>query len=382
MQQTRVAVRALRAIESHGVSFMAFKSLFSPILLGATPKERLFGCLGSLVAISLTGLISALLLGRGAHLPLIVAPMGASAVLVFIVPASPLAQPWPVVGGNTISALIGVTVGYVVGEPMLAAGIAVSLAILVMSLTRSLHPPGGAAALTAVLGGAAVKDFGFLFPFVPVALNSIILVGIGVLFHRFSQHSYPHRPAQPPANLHKTSDVSPALRAGFTSLDIDKAVEAMHESFDIDRGDLDELLRRAEQNALERSHGEILCKDIMSKDVVALTPGSTAEGAEELLLQHHFKLLPVVDERGRLLGTVGHKEIAAATAGGALVPDAAITATPSDPAVSLISKLTSSRVHDAVIIDAENVVQGIVSQSDLLAALGRSLLMKASKAPR
>ena len=361
---------------------MTFKPVFSPILLGATPKERLLGCVGSFLAISLTGAICALLLGRGAHLPLIVAPMGASAVLVYIVPASPLAQPWPVIGGNTISAFIGVTVGYLVGDPTLAAGIAVGLAILAMSLTRSLHPPGGAAALTAVLGGAAVKDFGFLFPFVPVALNSIILVGLGVLFHMFSQHSYPHRPAKPPANLHKTADVSPALRAGFTAPDIDKAVEAMHESFDIDRGDLDELLRRAEENALQRTHGDILCQDIMSKDVIKLTPHSTAEEAETLLLQHHFKLLPVVDEEGRLLGTISHKEIVESGEGSALTPAPAVTASPGDAAASLISKLTSSRVHDAVIVDAAHVVKGIVSQSDLLAALGRSLLVHNAKGVR
>src|SRR5690606_419609 len=108
--------------------------------------------------------------GDTASLPLIVAPIGASAVLLFAVPASPLAQPWSIVGGNTISALVGVTVVTFVKEPVLAIGLAVSLAILAMSLTRSLHPPGGAAALTAVIGGLAVSRAGFWFPFVPVAI--------------------------------------------------------------------------------------------------------------------------------------------------------------------------------------------------------------------
>ena len=77
--------------------------LFRPILAGATLRGRALACLGAIVGIALTGLVAALVTGYGALLPLIVAPIGASAVLVFAVPASPLAQPWPVVGGNTLS---------------------------------------------------------------------------------------------------------------------------------------------------------------------------------------------------------------------------------------------------------------------------------------
>ena len=84
--------------------------LFSPILAGATLKERLLGCLGACLGIAITALICAVIMGTPDQLPIIVAPIGASAVLLFAVPASPLAQPWPIVGGNTISALVGVTI--------------------------------------------------------------------------------------------------------------------------------------------------------------------------------------------------------------------------------------------------------------------------------
>ncbi|MGO8048351.1 HPP family protein, partial [Rhizobium johnstonii] len=77
-------------------------------------------------------------------LPLIVAPMGASAVLLFAVPASPLAQPWSIIGGNTISALMGIISAYFIRYPIIATGVGVSLAIVAMSFTRCLHPPGGA----------------------------------------------------------------------------------------------------------------------------------------------------------------------------------------------------------------------------------------------
>ncbi|VEA74072.1 HPP family [Serratia rubidaea] len=82
-----------------------------------------------------------------------VAPMGASAVLLFAVPASPLAQPWSIVGGNLVAALIGVSCGKLIGDPGLACGVAACLAIGVMFKLRCLHPPSGAVALTAILGG-------------------------------------------------------------------------------------------------------------------------------------------------------------------------------------------------------------------------------------
>ncbi len=123
-------------------------SLFVPILAGATLRDRLLACLGALVGIALTSFVCATVLHGWAPLPLLVAPIGASAVLVFAVPASPLAQPWSVLGGNVVSALVGVIAAMFISTPWLAVGIAVAGAILAMSLLRCLHPPGGAAALT------------------------------------------------------------------------------------------------------------------------------------------------------------------------------------------------------------------------------------------
>lgn len=173
---------------------MFYSRFFTPILAGATLRDRLIACVGGIAGISLTSLISWIFLPDSLALLFLVAPMGASAVLVFAVPASPLAQPWPVIGGNTLSALIGVACAQVIAIPHVAAGLAVGLAILGMSLTRSLHPPGGAAALTAVIGGQQVAAAGFEFAFLPVALNAVCLVIVGIVFHRGSGHSYPHKP--------------------------------------------------------------------------------------------------------------------------------------------------------------------------------------------
>ncbi|MHC9419243.1 HPP family protein [Sphingomonas citri] len=212
--------------------------LFKPLLSGAQLRERLIACLGAAIGIALTALLGALLV-QGAALPLIVAPLGASAVLVFAVPASPLAQPWPVIGGNTLSALVGVAVYRLVPDAAIAAGLAAGAAILTMSLLRCLHPPGGAAALTAVIGGPTVHAAGFGFALLPVALNSVTLVAAGLLFHRVTRRSYPHRAAAPVA-------------AGLHAADIDAALADLHESFDIAPADLDALLTRAEWHAARR----------------------------------------------------------------------------------------------------------------------------------
>lgn len=347
---------------------------FSPILAGATLGERIWSSVGALAGICITGLVCFLAFGRDASLPLIVAPLGASAVLLFAVPASPLAQPWSIVGGNTISALVGVTVVHFVPNSFYAIGLAVSLAILAMSLTKSLHPPGGAAALTAVIGGSAVHDAGFLFPLVPVAVNSLALVFIGVVFHKLSRHNYPHKVAPSSVNIHKTTDIAPGLRVGFSDADIEAAIEDLHETLDIDRADLDTLLRKVEQRALLRTHGEVLCADIMSRDVIFIPVGTSAAVARAMLYEHRLRAMPVLADDGVLRGMVSYLELAACE-GDALPIVPAVTAFSDDPAISLLAKMTDGVTHDVVIVERETFeLRGIVSQTDLLAALGKRLL--------
>lgn len=220
-------------------------AIFTPILAGARLPERLLACLGAAICISLTIVVCAALPMSAEDLPVIVAPLGASAVLVLAVPTSPLAQPWSVVGGNVLSSLVGVAVYHLVPDMTWAAGLAVGGAILVMSLARCLHPPGGAAAMTAVIGSQAIHDFGFAFAFVPVGLNSIALVTLATVFNRTTGHVYPHQAVTPPAS-------PPDQAQLLIEADIDAALEEMHESFDISREDLQALLQRAEAHAQTR----------------------------------------------------------------------------------------------------------------------------------
>lgn len=229
-------------------------ALFRPLLPGTTAKDRIWACVGAGFGILLTGLICSWVTPQYLHIPLLVAPMGASAVLIFAVPASPMAQPWPLIGGNVISALVGIAVARLVPDIMIAAGIAAALAIAVMSLFRCLHPPGGAAAVTAVIGGSAVVEAGWSFALLPVGLNAVTMGLAAWLFHRFSGHSYPHRVA--PLPMEPIRD-EPVPHPHFIAADIETALAEFGESLDVSAEDIERLIHRVEENARTRFDAEL-----------------------------------------------------------------------------------------------------------------------------
>ncbi len=124
---------------------------------------------------------------------LLMASFAASAVLVFGVPNSPLAQPRNVLGGHFISAVAGVSCQIFLGSiPIAAACISVSLAILFMTLTKTLHPPGGATSLLAVVGDQSVRDLGYIYAVTPCLTGPAIIVAIGIgMSYLTGRRNYP-----------------------------------------------------------------------------------------------------------------------------------------------------------------------------------------------
>ena len=152
-------------------------------------RERVLCALGALFGLEISSAFSWWVLGG--FNAWYIAPMGASSVLLFAVPSSPLAQPWNIVVGNTLAAFIGVLCAQYIPEVTLAFSIAVALAIFLMMSSDSLHPPSGAVAMTAVLGGASVHQLGFKFIAYPVLLNSLLLLAVAVIFNfLFRQNNF------------------------------------------------------------------------------------------------------------------------------------------------------------------------------------------------
>ncbi|RMG53494.1 MAG: hypothetical protein D6717_11070 [Gammaproteobacteria bacterium] len=116
---------------------------------------------------------------------IVVASMGASAVLLFAVPHGPLSQPWPLVGGHLISAVVGVTVALHVDNPFVAGPLAVGLAILAMHYARCIHPPGGATSLSAVLLGPSIHSVGYAYVLAPVLVNVAAILLAALAYNAF-----------------------------------------------------------------------------------------------------------------------------------------------------------------------------------------------------
>ncbi|MDY0362325.1 MAG: HPP family protein [Desulforegulaceae bacterium] len=148
---------------------------------GVSKNEIFWSWFGSFLGIAAVGLISSYFL-ESKGISLVIGSFGATAVLVYGAVRSPLAQPRNVFGGHVLSALTGVFFQQLFGTvPWLAAAMAVSCAIAVMHMTKTLHPPGGATALIAVIGGDSVKNLGYFYAAVPVGLGAFVLLLIAVL---------------------------------------------------------------------------------------------------------------------------------------------------------------------------------------------------------
>lgn len=366
-----------------------------PLPIHAGKKERIYGCVGAFIGLLFTEWISKIALG---DLNLwFIAPMGASAVLLFAVPSSPLAQPWSIIGGNLVSAFIGISCAKWIGNPALAAAVAVALAIGAMLALRCLHPPSGAVALTAVLGGPAVTASGYHFLLQPVGVNSIFLLIAALLFNNILHRRYPHS-AAPHKNLHQTVDPPPMERLGITRKDMQTALEAHAEILDVNEDDLQELFLQTESQALQRHSGGIRCRDIMSKDVVVVHHAASVFSAWALLEKHKIHALPVVDDARALVGIVTLHDFFDKYEGNAELSSPLptlknvgrvehimarqIKTTSAEETVSaLVSTFLGEIFHHLPVIDEQRRVIGMITQSDLIGALYRAAIENVPNQP-
>jgi CBS domain-containing membrane protein len=360
-------------------------------------REKARSALGALIGIGLTSLLTLLMVGADSGLPFIVAPLGASAVIVFALHASPLAQPWPVFAGNTLSALVGISCGLLLPNPLAAGTVAVCLAILLMFATRSLHPPGGAAALLTALGSPAITKYGLAFALVPVAVNSALIVAAAVAYNRLCGRRYPHTHVETDK---KVVPHRPHPAVGVTPADLDAVLRQHNELLDISRDDLEDILKRAEMRAWHRHFGTITCADIMSRDLVKAEFGTEIREAWSLLRDHELQALPVVNRFGRLIGMVNQHDMLVAAdhdvrsgfwprlhallqpsrkvesdkpeVVGQIMSDHPPVVYADQPITDLVSLMCDQGVHQVPVLDRNERLVGLVAQADMVAALYQS----------
>lgn len=155
-------------------------------------KEHLWSFIGSFVGIGLLSYLESIRFS-GTDIVFLIGSFGASSVLVYGIIQSPFSQPRNLIGGHVISAIIGVTINKLIPDIIwLSAPLAVSLSIIFMQITKTLHPPGGATALIAVTGSAQIKDLGYMYVLSPVLDGVLILFITALIFNNMtSTRSYP-----------------------------------------------------------------------------------------------------------------------------------------------------------------------------------------------
>ncbi|MRW90932.1 CBS domain-containing protein [Duganella sp. FT80W] len=381
----------------------AFFASWLPSPTTANRREQLRAAFGALCGILLTALLSQALLQNTHASIFLVAPIGASSVLLFALPASPLAQPWSVIGGNVVSGLAGAACVRWFGDSLplpLLAGLACGSAIAAMFFMRCLHPPGGAVALTTVIGGPLVHAAGFEFVLMTVLADSILLVLMAVTYNNLTGRAYPHQQTSPHPNPHATRDAVPTVRLGFKPEDLDAVLQQHNQVLDISRDDLESLFMQTEQRAYQRRFGIINCADIMSHDIVSAEFGTGLAEAWQQMRIHHVAALPVLNRARRVIGIVtqtdflehgglddygsirqqlqrflrksGITHTEKAEVVGQIMTQHPTTARVDTPIVDLVPLMADSGFHHIPIVDEEQRFVGIVTQSDLVAALYES----------
>ena len=354
------------------------------------------GC--AFFAILLTAILSSSL-GQSAA-PLLVASMGASAVLLFAAPHTPMAQPWSFIGGHLVSAVIGVTCAKFIPSLYVAAAVAAALAILAMLMLRCLHPPGGATALVAVIGGAQVHALGYGFALAPVGLNVMMMFVLALAINNM----FPGRryPAAIPAPSKEKPEPVPALHFGRVILsheDLKDALKEMNAFIDVTEDDLADIYTKASMHSMRRRMGEIYCRDIMVRDVVTAEYGDELEVVWEKMRARKLKGVPVVDRARRVVGIVTIVDFlkrtdtratshlldrfrtfirrtpgttsAKAEVVGEIMSSAPITVSENVHIVSLVPIFSEHNIHHIPIVNEEKRLVGMVTQTDLTVALYR-----------
>ena len=364
---------------------------FGPSIASAPLAEAVRAGVGALAGLAIAGLF-ALSPAIDAQLGLyLIAPFGASSVLLFAVPNSPLAQPWAAVVGNTVAAVIGVMACLFVADPALRIAVAVGMAITATILCRALHPPAGAVAMTAAMSPDAIADLGFRFALTPVAAGTVLLVVLAAIYARLTGRHYPMRQHDDP-NINRTSDPPPTTRIGLSEAQLVDLLERYRQNFNLGAEDLARLVGAAELQAAAQRAGPVTAETVMSRDLVTVGPDTLLLDIAALFSRHGFTSLPVVGPDGRYLGVIFQLHLIA-RAHASFRPDGRLTraghdlraadvmgnrlptARPDTPVAALMPSLASSNTDAVPVLDGDRIV-GIVTRTDLVAALARESLRR------
>jgi CBS domain-containing membrane protein len=352
-------------------------------------------CIGAGIGLTLCTFLVRLTTGGTDDAPdlLLIAPLGATAMLAFAVPSSPLAQPWSALVGNTVSAMIGVTVVLTIGDPWLAMGLSVTLAMMAMMVLRATHPPAAGVALGVVLTADTVREVGFAYAFSPVMLDTGLLLIVAMIYNRMTGRVYPFR--QPQEHVPNPTTQA-GLRPAVDGPDLTRILQRLGLDANIGAGDLARLIAAAHAHAAAHLFDGVAAGQVMARGVISAHPQMPVRQIAALFRQHKVRTLPVVGFDGVFQGLISEADLVRTWADAkgrtpvgmmsrvlrasrdVVEPVAAevmargvATAMETTPLGVLLDLLADGAQQAVPVLDAGRLI-GLVTRADVIAALARA----------
>lgn len=354
------------------MNYRQVRNFFLPLSGDISHREKFFCGLSAVLGIFLVAWISRSTM-ENQGLIFLAASMGSAAVLVFAMPHSPMAQPWPLIGGQVVSAFVGVICFQWIPSVPVAAGFAIGGSIVAMFFLRCLNPPGGSAALGAVLGGPAIQDLGFSYVLVPVGLNVFILLLVALLVNNLLPgRRYPFMPES--ESKKEKSDGHWVLgQSLINDNDIQKAMENADSFIDVDREDLRDIFQKASINAYKRRMGPVSCGDIMTAEPIVINSALLVEQAREIMTQSQRRTLPVVNNYNHVIGLLTQADVNKEINQTSLLVDIMRpkpkTVTMDQHIVDIIPLISCKGWRSVSVVDNKKRIMGIITRSDIMSAL-------------
>ena len=325
---------------------------------------------------------------------ILIGSMGASSVILFALPTSPLAKPWCFIVGHSLSATIGFVLTFFIHDFALLAGATIALVLMAMYIFECMHPPAAATALIPALASQHMAiDIQILYP---IMINIAVFFVMSQLLNRLIMRRKWSKPLPSYDPVHLHHDQTPLKRLGLQKEDLMVAINRFDTVLAVSEQDLDHIYQEAQRNAYQRRSGEILSRDIMSSDVITVRANTSLGQAWRLLHKHKISMLPVVNEEKELLGVISSvdflKNLSVPSYSGLLkhvnrmlvkrkhskevnnlVQDLMVTnvvaVKDTDHIVALVPLLSDIGLHHIPVLDSEQKLCGIITQSDLIGAL-------------
>lgn len=327
------------------------------------------------------------------------AAVGATAIILFSMPHSPMAQPWSVFGGYLLSGGVALVVTSITTNSILGICISVALIVALMIVLKCVHPPAGAIAIF-----VAAQEIDGMNAYSEIMggilLSAALILLVATIINKILGRQYPQCLPVQPINVHKTDDEPPTIRTGITHHDLDYALKKHGTYVDVQEAELIDLYETAIDHAFSRKMNT-LCSDIMAKDVISIKKEDSLLKAWSLLHKHKIKALPVVNGEKRVIGIVTIADFLKAIAAkshnpissleellsgntrsdtnmspvGEIMTKNVLTEQEGTPASTLVKKLSDLGMHHVPIVNIKEELVGMITQSDLIASMYQKIVL-------